>query len=104
MSNNDKRIESANQKLRGSGITFTNNEGILIIERPGDPSSTAHDKVQTDLGPVSGTYASWCLDATLGVSETATTPSDEQKMKILKDTGYPYPEKVKTDAAVESKK
>jgi hypothetical protein len=99
MSTIEQRISAANTNAAKSGISFFDNGGVLVVERPGDPSSTTHNKVQKDLGPVTGTFASWCLDAATGVIETILAPNEEQKVEIGIATSFSYPEKpVVTDS------
>lgn len=99
MSKLSERLNAANLIANKRGISFFENAGSLIAQRPGDASSTTHDTVQKDLGPVTGTFASWCLDAATDTVETASRPNDEQKLQILTLTGFAYPEPVIAPAA-----
>ena len=91
MSNNLKRVEQFN--ALNTGTLLHVNEGVLVIDLPGNNTLTTHDRVQYDLGPVTATFASWCLDALLGKIETGIEPTDVQKGQILAMTRCNFPEK-----------
>lgn len=88
---NLKRIDEFN--ARNTGTLLHNSDGTLVIDMPGDEGLTTHQRVQYDLGPISGTFASWCLDALLGEIKTAATPNATQKGQIFAMTRCSYPEK-----------